>query len=123
MTVFFQPMRVYPMRRAITAPRLYQTIPPGPVRSLFGGHSYILGKGEIRFRLSENLTLNSFLESGNLWYRLPSTDNFSLRLGLGVGLSYTTPVGPLALSVGFNPFRKQQYLESLYEFHISIGQF
>ena len=41
-----------------------------------GGHSYILGKGEVRFRLSENLTLNSFLESGNLWYRLAFNRQF-----------------------------------------------
>ena len=88
-----------------------------------GGHSYILGKGELRVRLSESLTLNSFMESGNLWYWLPSVETFDLRLGLGFGLSYTTPVGPLALSIGFNPFRKSQYYESLYEFHVSIGQF
>lgn len=88
-----------------------------------GGHSYILGKGELRVGLTENLTLNSFVESGNLWYWLPTSESFDLRLGLGFGISYTTPVGPLAVSVGFNPFRKPQYYESLYEFHISIGQF
>lgn len=88
-----------------------------------GGHSYVLGKGEVRVGVSDNLTLNSFIESGNLWYWLPSLDSFELRLGLGIGLSYTTPVGPLALSIGFNPLRKSQYYESLYEFHVSIGQF
>ena len=82
-----------------------------------------LAKENCVSRVSENLTLNSFIESGNLWYWLPSSEDLELRLGLGLGMSYTTPVGPLAVSVGFNPFRKQQYYESLYEFHISIGQF
>lgn len=90
---------------------------------IVGGHSYILAKSELRLKLNKSLTLNSFLEAGNLWYRHPTIENFELRLGLGTGLSYTTPVGPLAISVGFNPFRKERYYESLYEFHISIGQF
>ena len=50
MTVFFQPMRVYPMRRAITAEVVPNDTTGASTIPLPGGHhSYILGKGEFGF--------------------------------------------------------------------------
>ena len=46
-----------------------------------------------------------------------------LRFGPGIGLRYATPVGPLALDLGFNPWRLERHRESLLRLHFALGAF
>ena len=85
----------------------------------------MLFKSELRLRLSENISLDLFFETGNLWAQSIDPENFAVRIGTGVGLSYNTPVGPLTLSIGFNPNPQSydSYNERSMEWHLAVGQF
>jgi outer membrane protein assembly factor BamA len=88
-----------------------------------GGNYYLLAKAELRLPLTDILSLDLFIDSGNLWMLPPDLDNLALRFGTGLGLSFSTPVGPLSFSVGFNPGWKATNLESPVKYYFSIGQF
>ena len=67
-----------------------------------GGLSSLQGTAELRFRVQERLSPALFYDIGFL-----SADSFSLQgdwgYGLGAGVRYNLPVGPLRLDVAYNP--------------------
>jgi len=86
-----------------------------------GGRSAIEGSLELRRPLFAKLGGALFLDFGQVSlhsFDLPLDD---LRFALGFGVSYTTPVGPLRLDIGFplDPPRGDQF----WQIHFSIGQF
>ena len=90
-----------------------------------GGNAFVLLKSELRLPLRRNLTFDLFADLGNLWVdisHIPLAD-LALRLGTGCGLRYATPVGALALDVGFNPLPRRGYDAGPVQVHISIGAF
>lgn len=90
-----------------------------------GGQVFALIKSELRVKVTENVTVDLFFEAGNLWSQSIDTENFNLRIGTGAGLSYNTPVGPLTLSIGFNPNprKTEAFEERPMEWHLAVGQF
>ena len=98
-----------------------------------GGQFFALAKSELRIKLSKNIALDLFFETGNLWSQSIDPKDILLRIGTGVGLSYVTPVGPLTFSVGFNPYPakpildqasgREIYSERFVEWHLAVGQF
>ena len=98
-----------------------------------GGQFFALAKSELRIKLSRNIALDLFFETGNLWSQSIDPKDILLRIGTGVGLSYATPVGPLTFSVGFNPYPakpildqatgREIYSERFVEWHLAVGQF
>jgi len=93
-----------------------------------GGEAFVLYKAELRFPISGNFEGGLFIDAGNLWLD-PSLLSFSpakLRFTPGVGLRYATPVGPLALDVGVNPFPDTELNETVLStsyVQFSIGLF
>lgn len=60
-------------------------------------------KAELRFPLWKQLGGAVFWDAGNVWNRTPGFPGSSgIRHGVGGGVRYLTPVGPLALDLGFN---------------------
>jgi outer membrane protein assembly complex protein YaeT len=86
-----------------------------------GGRSLLEGSVELRRQLFEQIGGIVFIDFGQV-----SLDSFDvpiddLRFAFGVGASYTTPVGPLRLDIGFPvspPGNDQPW-----QIHLSIGQF
>ncbi|MEC9464248.1 MAG: BamA/TamA family outer membrane protein, partial [Myxococcota bacterium] len=58
-------------------------------------------------------------ETGNLWYEVVDWDLNQFQVGTGVGLSYRTPVGPLTLSIAWNPTAAAG--ENSYDWHFKVG--
>ncbi|MCL2012451.1 MAG: BamA/TamA family outer membrane protein [Cystobacterineae bacterium] len=87
-----------------------------------GGEFFLLLKAELRVPLFEKLELGVFAEAGNLWLETPKFP-FALRPVAGFGLRYGTPVGPLAVDLGFNLNPDSLLNESLLNFYFSIGVF
>ncbi|MCX7944896.1 MAG: BamA/TamA family outer membrane protein [Deltaproteobacteria bacterium] len=95
----------------------------GEVKLSPGGNSYLLYKIEFRFPLTKGFDGGLFLDMGNLWV---NTDNFSLmhlRATTGFGLRYRTPVGPIALDIGFNLMPDEAVSEPVMAWHFSVGLF
>jgi outer membrane protein insertion porin family len=70
-----------------------------------GGNSMILLSGQLRFPITQGLSLVGFIDSGNL-YDKGQFDPTRLRTGVGAGIRFVTPLGPLALDYGFKLDRK-----------------
>ena len=72
---------------------------------IIGGRSSVLLSGEVRYRLNEQFGLVTFADVGN------ATENIApaftdLKVGLGVGVRYLTPVGPVRLDLAV-PLQRQ----------------
>jgi translocation and assembly module TamA len=85
-----------------------------------GGRSLFELSGEMRVRITETIGAVAFVDAGTVYSS--SFPNFSetLRVGVGPGLRYFSPIGPLRLDVGFplNPRNS----DDTWQLYISIGQ-
>jgi outer membrane translocation and assembly module TamA len=64
-----------------------------------------------------------FADGGNVFKRVSDLDLGELRAGVGVGLRYRSPFGPLRLDLGF-PVDRQivgGHLEKGYQLYFSMG--
>ena len=65
---------------------------------IIGGRSSILFSGEVRYRLNEQFGLVAFVDAGSVSDSIfPDFDD--LKVGVGAGVRYLTPVGPIRLDV------------------------
>lgn len=86
-------------------------------RLIRGLASYVNYRGQIDFPFSGGLRMGPFVDAGNL-----TVDHYSfghLRYGVGMGLRYYTPVGPVNFDLGFKV--KPRGREDPYQFNFSIG--
>jgi outer membrane protein insertion porin family len=72
----------------------------------------------LRFPVTEGLSLVGFIDAGNL-YDKNDFDPTRLRVGVGAGIRFVTPLGPLALDWGFKINREPGEKPS--EIHFNIG--
>lgn len=101
---------------------IVQNLRAGRFQPSPGGEFFMIGKAELRFPFIGDLHLGLFAEAGNLWLD-PKTFNFLLRPVAGTGLRYISPIGPLALDIGFNLFPDTVLNESLFNIHFNVGVF
>src|SRR5438034_358490 len=84
-----------------------------------GGEFYTIFNVEYTFPLYGELQGAVFVDAGNL---LPEADNPGLgdmRYGIGAGLRYKLPIGPIRLDYGVNPNPREH--EDFGAFHFSFG--
>lgn len=87
-----------------------------------GGEFFALAKAEVRFPAFSVFDFGVFFELGNLWLAMP-TDLTRVRTVLGSGVRYVTPIGPLALDIGWNIGADQLINEPVVVAHFNIGVF
>jgi outer membrane protein assembly factor BamA len=66
-----------------------------------GGHSMFEGSSEIRVPLSGKLGAVAFADYGNVWPGSMDFDFADLRVSVGPGLRYNTPIGPVRVDFGY----------------------
>jgi outer membrane protein assembly complex protein YaeT len=88
-----------------------------------GGQAFLLLKGELRVKVRGSLEAGFFADVGNLWYLPENFDLLQLRWNVGVGIRFTTPIGPAALDFGFNLEPDDFLNERLWAPHFAIGLF
>ena len=96
----------------------------GPLSSAddpIGGRSLLEGSIELRRQLFEKIGGIVFMDFGQVSLQSFDVPIDDLQFAFGVGVSYTTPVGPLRLDLGFplDPPPGDQF----WQVHFSIGQF
>jgi outer membrane protein insertion porin family len=87
----------------------------------YGGNKKLIFNVELIFPLIESFKGVLFYDRGNAW---GEGDRFSLsdmRQGVGVGLRFFSPLGPIRLEYGWKIDRRRD--ESKGEFHFSVGAF
>jgi len=89
-----------------------------------GGNLMINPKVELRIPIQGPFETAIFSDIGNLWSDplYPLEHGFPMRLSVGSGLRFQTPIGPLAFDYGINATRRRTY-EDFGAFHFSIGLF
>ena len=98
-----------------------------------GGNAMILLNSELRFRLTGAFGLVTFLDAGNVYDRVQHMSLARIRGGAGFGVRYASPIGPIAVDLGFKLGERYVFgsdqnsdasptQEPLTALHISIGQ-
>ncbi len=98
----------------------YENIAPRDADgNLIGGRSSILFSGEVRYRLNERFGLVSFVDVGNVSSsQFPEFDD--VRVGVGGGIRYLTPVGPIRFDVA-TPLQPEDDDPDI-AFYVGLGQ-
>ena len=114
--------------------------PKGPSGDPIGGLASTVAGIEVRRRVYGNLAANVFVDVGNVSPN-QSLEDFSeepqatadyvdtmwadyfkdFRAGVGFGLQYLTPVGPIRLDAAWNPDPRESEGEESFVYHFSIG--
>jgi outer membrane protein assembly factor BamA len=68
-----------------------------------GGNVMALANAEARLRLIGNLGAALFCDAGGVWSELGQISRGTTGFGIGLGLRFDTPIGPLRLDYGFAP--------------------
>ncbi|MFH0800082.1 MAG: outer membrane protein assembly factor BamA [Pseudomonadota bacterium] len=74
---------------------------------------------ELRIRLVSSLNLAFFYDMGSLTNTFTAINGGTIRKGVGAGLRYITPVGPIRADYGFKLGRRPN--ESVGRFHLTFG--
>ncbi|MBI2391068.1 MAG: BamA/TamA family outer membrane protein [Deltaproteobacteria bacterium] len=88
-----------------------------------GGNVFINPRLEMRVGAFRWGGFVVFVDASNAWRDRTQFRPWRLRYSVGPGISVDTPVGPVALDVGFNLTRYPQFGEPLAVFNFSIGRF
>ncbi|GAB5389793.1 MAG: autotransporter assembly complex family protein [Alphaproteobacteria bacterium] len=85
-----------------------------------GGRSMVEGALELRFAVTDEITVVPFVEAGTTYDADLPDFSEDLRLGAGLGLRYHTPVGPLRVDVAtpLNP----RHADRAVQLYIALGQ-
>ncbi len=103
----------------------FQLANPDAPRTRQGGDFFYLLRVELRFPILDVLHGALFTDLGNHWADPSSIrldENF-IRPMVGGGIRVITPVGPVAVDVGFNLLQRSLLHEPLWAIHFSIGVF
>lgn len=73
-----------------------------------GGNGLLLANLELRFPLAGALGGVVFADSGNVWADWRNVDLGQIRTGVGVGLRYLSPIGPLRIDFGWKLDREPE---------------
>ena len=84
-----------------------------------GGEFFTIFNVEYTFPLYQELLGAVFVDAGNLLPDARSPGLNDMRYGIGVGLRYNLPIGPVRLDYGVNPNPRED--EAFGAFHFSFG--
>jgi outer membrane protein insertion porin family len=93
-----------------------------------GGNGAVIMNGEVRTRIGElagrEFGLAFFTDAGNVFPKASDIDFSRLRVTLGFGFRYNSPLGPVRLDFGFKTDRETigGRLERGWEYHLNIGE-
>lgn len=86
-----------------------------------GGRSVLEASAELRWRAFDPIELVSFIDAGSVFESSVPTFDSDLEMGAGLGLRYSTPVGPLRVDFAV-PIDRRRGIDNSFQFYISIGQ-
>jgi outer membrane protein insertion porin family len=93
--------------------------PRGADGSVIGGDLLMNGSAELRYRVTDDLSLQGFFDTGSVFLRDRNVSAGDLRQSVGVGVRYLSPIGPLGLDLGFPIDRESG--EASYRLHFAVG--
>lgn len=86
-----------------------------------GGRSFLGLSGEIRSRFSNSLGVVAFMDAGYIGPNSVVDDEGEWHSGVGLGVRYDTPIGPLRVDLA-TPYSGEEKQFSSVELYIGVGQ-
>lgn len=89
-----------------------------------GGNALVILNAELRLPVWRSLGLVGFMDGGNVFARASDLDVTELRFSPGLGLRYSSPIGPIRFDVGFKLNRRELSpgrFEAPAAFYLSVG--
>ena len=98
----------------------FQSLAPKNAKGdIIGGKSMFAASAEVRYRVNPSIGLAAFVDAGNAFATYtPEFDN--LKVGVGAGVRYLTPVGPLRVDLAF-PLQPDKD-DSWVALYVGLGQ-
>lgn len=101
--------------------RAYTISPLHDKRIPIGGRSMLAGSLEARIRTAGDLGYVCFYDVGNVYKRNVPELNIHQFHSVGLGLRYSTPIGPLRFDVAV-PINRRHNIDPSFQIYFSIGQ-
>jgi outer membrane protein assembly complex protein YaeT len=79
----------------------YEISPLGESGFPVGGTSLVAVSTELRLSATDRIGLVGFVDAGNVWASSAELSPADLRVAIGPGVRYATPIGPLRFDVGY----------------------
>ncbi|NGZ06703.1 MAG: outer membrane protein assembly factor [Magnetococcales bacterium] len=86
-----------------------------------GGLSVLALGAEVRHKLTDTMGIVGFVDTGRAFDSPWPTRLSDLFTGIGSGIRYQTPVGPLRLDIGM-PLERRAGIDGAWQLYMSIGQ-
>ena len=99
----------------------YETLSPLEGTDPTGGKSLFELSIEVRIQISEAVGLVPFVDAGNAFADSTPDPLGELFWAAGVGLRYTTPIGPIRLDIAF-PLDRRDGIDDSFQIYLSLGQ-
>lgn len=99
----------------------YQSLSPYFNGDPIGGSSLVEMSSELRLRVTEQFGGVLFVDAGNAYSTTTPDFSEKLYVGVGTGVRYYSPIGPLRFDIGF-PINGNDIGEDGYQFYVSLGQ-
>ena len=96
--------------------------PKDPAGNPLGGQYQFEGNIELRYPIKGNLKGVVFMDSGDVYESSFSLNAYDLSYGVGTGVRYVTPIGPLGIDLAFPVEHLRPINLSSYYFYLTIGQ-
>jgi len=93
--------------------------PRGEEGGVIGGDLLLASNLELRYKLSEMFSLLTFFDAGSVFLQDQSFDTSEIREGVGAGVRYISPIGPIGFDIG-HPLDERDGEPSV-RFHFTIG--
>ncbi|MEO0850023.1 MAG: BamA/TamA family outer membrane protein, partial [Pseudomonadota bacterium] len=85
-----------------------------------GGRSIVEGAFEMRYRITDTIQAAAFVDAGTVADTVLPNFSRDIFVGVGAGVRYFTPVGPLRVDVAI-PLDRREF-DAPVQFLISLGQ-
>jgi outer membrane translocation and assembly module TamA len=72
------------------------------VYTVLGGNALVILNVEYRHAISETVGVTAFLDVGQIWRTIDTIDLGYLKYAPGLGVFYSTPVGPIRFDLAYN---------------------
>ncbi len=77
----------------------YRNVGPRLNGEVTGGRSFVQASAELRMKVTEEIGLVGFVDAGNSFDAMYPDFSEGVKVGVGAGVRYFTPIGPLRLDV------------------------
>lgn len=101
----------------------YREVGPKEEGTPIGGKALLVANMEWRFPIAKHLKGVLFIDGGDAWNSEvggAEEDDFDLKFGAGIGIRFSTPIGPIRLDYGYALNPEPGQADS--QFYFSMGQ-